>query len=276
VDPARPGPARRTRARAGWAGLALLVLVQIGYPLSHGGVRTGLVVATVLLGFALSTGHAYATRGAGTAAVLVAVTGAGGLAVEALGVHSGVPFGRYGYTAALGPALAGVPLVIPMAWTWMAWPAWLAAARLCPGPAPGARAARIGLAGLGLSTWDLFLDPQMVAQGYWRWYGGGAGLPGVPGVPLTNYAGWLAVAVAMIAVLAVAVPEAGTPVPADAPMLALYLWTYGSSVLAHAVFLGLPASAGWGALGMGMVALPLAVRLAGSHRDRRRPVRARR
>ncbi len=34
-------------------------------------------------------------------------------------------------------------------------------------------------------------------------------------------------------------------------MLALYLWTYASSVLAHAVFLGLPASAAWGALGMG-------------------------
>ncbi len=44
-------------------------------------------------------------------------------------------------------------------------------------------------------------------------------------------------------------------------MLALYLWTYASSVLAHAVFLGLPASAAWGAAVMGLVALPLAVRL---------------
>jgi putative membrane protein len=44
-------------------------------------------------------------------------------------------------------------------------------------------------------------------------------------------------------------------------MLALYLWTYYSSVLAHAVFLGLPASAGWGALGMGLIAVPLTVRL---------------
>jgi putative membrane protein len=45
-------------------------------------------------------------------------------------------------------------------------------------------------------------------------------------------------------------------------MLALYLWTYASSVLAHAVFLGLPASAAWGGLGMGAVAVPLAVRLS--------------
>ena len=44
-------------------------------------------------------------------------------------------------------------------------------------------------------------------------------------------------------------------------MFALYLWTYFSSVLAHAVFLGLPASALWGAAGMAVVAVPLAVTL---------------
>ena len=44
-------------------------------------------------------------------------------------------------------------------------------------------------------------------------------------------------------------------------MLVLYLWTWVSGVLAHGVFLGLPASAGWGALGMGLVAVPLAVGL---------------
>jgi len=48
--------------------------------------------------------------------------------------------------------------------------------------------------------------------------------------------------------------------PDDAPMRVLYLWTYGSSVLAHAAFLHLPDSAAWGALGMGLVAVPLAVR----------------
>jgi putative membrane protein len=47
----------------------------------------------------------------------------------------------------------------------------------------------------------------------------------------------------------------------DAPMLALYLWTYGSSVLAHAVFLDLPGSALWGAIGMGTVAVPLVATL---------------
>jgi putative membrane protein len=45
-------------------------------------------------------------------------------------------------------------------------------------------------------------------------------------------------------------------------MLALYLWTYFSSMLALAVWLDLTAAAAWGALGMGLVALPLMARLA--------------
>jgi putative membrane protein len=44
-------------------------------------------------------------------------------------------------------------------------------------------------------------------------------------------------------------------------MLALYLWTYVSSILALSAFLSLSAAALWGALGMGLVAVPLAVAL---------------
>jgi len=47
----------------------------------------------------------------------------------------------------------------------------------------------------------------------------------------------------------------------DGPMLVLYLWTYASSVLALSAFLGLSVAALWGALGMGLVALPLVVTL---------------
>lgn len=111
--------------------------------------------------------------------------------------------------------------------------------------------------GVGLAAWDLFLDPQMVAEGHWHWDAPGAALPGVPGIPLTNYLGWLVVAL----VLAAALTAVGFRSADDRPMYALYLWTYGSSVLAHAVFLGMPASAAWGALGMGLVAVPLAVTL---------------
>jgi len=217
------------------------------------------VAVTVVLGFAFSVGHAAATRGARTAAALVGVTAAGGLAVETLGVATGFPFGTYLYSGQLGPKVLGVPLIIPLAWTWMAWPAWLAATRLT-----ASRAGRIGLAALGLAAWDLFLDPQMVAEGYWRWLDPEPALPGVPGIPIGNYLGWLGFAIVLMAALSLwmrGVSSTGS----DLPMIVLWFWTYASSVLAHAVFLDLPASAAWGGVVMGAVVIPLAVRLAGRH-----------
>jgi uncharacterized membrane protein len=236
-----------------WGLLAVLVLVQIGYPLVSGGARAGFVVVTVVLGFALSVGHAAVTRGLRAALGLVAVTCAGGLAVEALAVATCVPFGCYSYASALGPRVLGVAWVIPLAWTWMAWPAWLVAGVLVRPVA-----VRVAVAAWALAAWDLFLDPQMVAEGYWTWEGSFRSLPGVPDVPVGNYLGWLLVALVMMVGLAFVTP-AGTRL-GDGVMSAQYLWTYCSSVLAHAVFLGLPWSALWGGVAMGAVAVPLGVR----------------
>ena len=241
-------------ARLPWALLGALVLVQICYPLTGGGVRAALTVTTVVIGYLLSVSHALLTRGVRVAAALVGTATLGGFAVEAVGVATGFPFGTYDYSGQLGPKVLGVPLIIPLAWTWMAWPAWLAAGVLAR-----SRPVRVLVAGVGLAAWDLFLDPQMVAEGYWRWLGRFPTLPGVPGVPVGNYLGWLAVGVAMMAGLAL-VRRLRAPVY-DAPMVALYLWTYASSVLAHAVFLNLPGSAAWGGAVMGLVAAPLGIRL---------------
>jgi putative membrane protein len=245
-------------ARLLWVLLVALVLAQMCYPLSGGGVRAGLTIVTVVLGYLLSVWHALLTRGTRTAAALVATATVGGFAVEAVGVATGFPFGTYDYSGQLGPKLLGVPLIIPLAWTWMAWPAWLAALRQA-----GSRAARILLAAVGLAAWDLFLDPQMVAEGYWTWRDPTPALSGVPGVPISNYLGWLGFAVLLMAALSRAAgPPALTPVAQDRPLLALWFWTYASSVLAHAVFLGLPASAVWGGVIMGAVVIPLAVKLS--------------
>ena len=243
-------------ARLPWALLGTLVLTQICYPLTGGGVRAGLTVLTVVIGYLLSVSHALLTRGARAAAALVATATVGGFAVEAVGVATGFPFGTYDYSGQLGPKLLGVPLIIPLAWTWMAWPAWLAALHLA-----GSRPARIVLAAVGLAAWDLFLDPQMVAEGYWTWRDPTPALPGVPGVPIGNYLGWLGFAVLLMAALSVAAgPRGVIPDTQDRPLLTLWFWTYASSVLAHAVFLDLPASAAWGGVIMGAVVIPLAVK----------------
>src|SRR3954465_8026470 len=136
--------------RLPWALLGILVLVQIAYPLTGGRARAGLTVATVVLGYALSGGDAFS---GGSGISLVATATVGGFAVEAIGVATGFPFGHYDYSGQLGPKLLGVPLIIPLAWTWMAWPAWIAALHLT-------KRGRVAVAALGLAAWDLFLDPQ--------------------------------------------------------------------------------------------------------------------
>jgi uncharacterized membrane protein len=236
-----------------------VVLAQVAYPLTPTGTaRDGLTVATVLLFAAASLAHAAATRGVRAAAALLVVAGGGGLLAEAVGVATGIPFGRYSYAGTLGPSLLGVPLVIPLAWVMMAWPAYLVGVRL------GRNApARVAVAAAALASWDLFLDPQMVDAGHWRWADPSPALPGVPAVPLSNYAGWAVVALVLTALLDRIVHT--RPSTADAVPYALYLWTYASSVLALAAFFGLPAAALWGGLGMGAVAVPLA-------RSLRRPV----
>jgi uncharacterized membrane protein len=246
--------------RLPWALLGALVLTQICYPLTAGGVRAGLTVLTVVLGYLFSVSHAVVSRGWRAAAALVGIATLGGFVVEAIGVATGFPFGSYAYSGQLGPRLLNVPLIIPLAWTWMAWPAWLAALRLAR-----SRWARVALAAAGLAAWDLFLDPQMVAEGYWRWLDPTPALPGVPGVPIGNYLGWLGFAVLLMTGLSLAGgPRIGLSTGDDKAALALWFWTYASSVLAHAVFLDLPASALWGGVVMGAVVLPLAVRLARS------------
>ena len=231
------------------------VLAQVAYPLVPAGRgRDGLTVATVLLFALASLSHALLTRGPRAFLGLLVVAGGGGLVAEAIGVGTGVPFGSYSYAGSLGPAVLGVPLVVPLAWTMMAWPAYLVGVRLAR-----SRRTRVLVGAAALASWDLFLDPQMVAAGYWRWADPSPALPGVPEVPLTNYAGWILVAVVLMGVLAVTVPTSARP--ADAVPSVLYLWTWASSVLAHAAFFGLPASALWGGLGMGTVAVPLALSL---------------
>jgi len=244
--------------RVPWALLAVLVLTQIGYPLTSGDLRADLTVLTVLTGYVLSVSHALLSRGIRSASALVATATLGGFAVEGAGVATGFPFGTYDYSGQLGPKLLGVPLIIPLAWTWMAWPAWLAALRLAR-----TTVARVALAGAGLAAWDLFLDPQMVADRNWTWRSPTPALPGVPGVPIGNYLGWLGFALLLMAVLAVAAgPRATIPDAQDRPILALWFWTYASSVLAHAAFLGLPWSALWGGVIMGAVVIPLAAKLS--------------
>ncbi|MDN3267121.1 carotenoid biosynthesis protein [Streptomyces sp. MA15] len=270
----RPGLHRGPRGgrRAVWLLAAAAVLCQIPYPLVSGPRRDVLTVVGVVVFCMASLAAAALRHGVRGPLALFVVAGLGGLAVEAVGVRTGFPFGGYHYTGSLGPSVAGVPVVVPLAWVMMAWPALEAGRVLARGRGRArtlpARVRTAVIGGWALASWDVFLDPQMVDAGHWIWSDPRPALPGVEGVPLTNFVGWVAVSVVMVAAVDVAtghsVRRSAGSGGHDGPALALYLWTYASSVLACLVFFGRPQVALVGGTLMGLVAVPLAVRMAGA------------
>ncbi|MFE3289831.1 carotenoid biosynthesis protein [Rhodococcus sp. NPDC059234] len=243
---------------------ALAVAAQIVYPLVHGSARDVVTVVVVLALAAAALTHAWSTRGVRWTAALLAVTAGLGLLSEIVGTATGFPFGCYDYAAdRLGPAVAGVPLVVPLAWTAGSYPVWCAVTHVVDRSRPLARAA---LTAAGIVAWDLYLDPQMVADGQWHWCSSHPAPPGLEPIPWTNYAGWLLVAATIAATLTWLDRRRAGPEPspaADAVPLVLFLWTWLGSALAHAVFLPeLGWSAVYGLLGMGVVGVPLLARLS--------------
>lgn len=244
----------------------LTIGAQIAYPLLQGSALTALTITVVVLFTTASLTSAAHIGGWRTAAVVAVVAAGGGLSAELLGVATGFPFGSYGYAGTLGPQLGGVPVIIGLAWTMMAWPALLLGRRLAGQAVGRTRTLAVaGLGGLALASWDLFLDPQMTAAGHWAFANPDPGLPGVPGVPLTNYAGWALVSVLIIALLHVLVGEDQvSPSPAAEPRLhripaILLAWTWLGSTLANAVFFDRGWVALYGGLAMGALVGPYLV-----------------
>jgi uncharacterized membrane protein len=242
----------------------LLVGTAIAYPLTDGPARDAVSWAIVLLGSGVSVSSATISRGPRTGLGVLALVALTAVLIEALGLATGVPYGEYSYSDALGPTLLGVPFLVPLAWLMMAWPSWVLAARL----APRSRPARVLIAAYVFAAWDVVLDPQMVQAGYWRWAHPEPGLPGISTVPLTNLAGWLVAGLLLMTLLDLLVERTarpGSPGTGDAAPLLTLAWMTLGGALAHAGWLGLPGSAAWGVV----LALPVLAAVARQVRIRR-------
>ena len=249
---------RSVRPVVAWALAAAVAAAQIPYPLVHGHARDVLTVVAVVVFATATLTHAAGSGSWRLVVALLLVFGVGGLTAEVVGVHTGVPFGDYRYTGGLGVKVAGVPLVIGLAWMMMAWPAMCVAARLATGTV-----ARDAVAVAALASWDVFLDPQMVDAHHWRWLHSDPHLPGIDDVPLTNFGGWLLLSAGLMAL--VHAVTARMRARDDGPMLALWIWTWISSTVANVAFFRRPAVAAWGFALMAVVGVPLLASL-------RRPV----
>jgi len=164
--------------------LGLWALSMIPTPLAPEHFATFAYVSTAFLALAVLV---YAWRRYGRSSlVLFVVAFAFGVAIEWLGERTGVPFGAYTYTAP-GPAVLGVPLLVPLGW-------W-AFAMIAIAVAPRGRA--LVVAPLALVAWDLGLDPLMVDQGFWTFAADAA----YYGVPVSNFLGWWLAGVMLVAML---------------------------------------------------------------------------
>lgn len=195
--------------------IAALIL-QMSYPLLTGEALRVVTIATVYSGAAamfvharLSYGWKYFRR-----YLLIALPFA--YFIEFLGVNTGWPFGAYLYDSSLGPQLFGIPLVVPFAWAMMAHPLLIVARRMT-------KTWTFLYGGFALMAWDLFLDPQMVSAGRWKWDVPGSHVPFQPEIPLSNMFGWLLAGITLMAILNIALPKEKRK--------------YGSSLLAAEVFL---------------------------------------
>lgn len=205
-------------------------------------IRWG-TTATVLLQAAAVVAALQADWGWNRTALVALAIMAMGWAVEYLGSHTGVPFGRYRYTDRLQPQLGHVPLAIPVAWLMMMPACWAVAGRIAGERGP----AFWLLSGLAITAWDLFLDPQMVGWGLWVWERKG----GYFGIPWVNFLGWTLAGAAMTAVVSMLRPA---PLPA-APLLAIYVLTWVLETVGLGVIWRRPGPALCGFLGMGGMVL---------------------
>jgi putative membrane protein len=238
--------------------LSVSIAAQIVYPLVDGGARDRTTVVVVLASAAAMIAHAAARLGALRTIAMIAATAGIGWSAEIIGTATSFPFGDYAYAGGrIGPAVAGVPIVIGLAWTAGGYCMWWLSALVTAN-----RAWRIALATAGLVGWDLYLDPQMVGAGLWTWADQDSGLPGVEQIPITNYLGWAAVGALMFVLLAAIDrgPVVTTALASFTPV-GWFGWTWLGSALAFLVFLddpGLPAAVPYGLLAMGLLGVPAA------------------
>lgn len=237
--------------------ISLTILLNISWTLVEGNLRDLVTIAAVITFALASSLHAIQNFGLRWFATFAAIVVLTSFAIELVGVHTGLIFGDYEYSERLGWMIGQVPLLIPLAWLMMMYPSlllgWeLGRSRFLFAPI---------LSAWTMASWDLFLDPQMVGEGYWVWFDANGN--STQEIPISNFVGWFVVTL----VIAIAVPNPQkttnkTLFPTDFwdyPTIAI-CWVWLGSTLANVVtfapFLARPEVALQGFIGMALAVVP--------------------
>lgn len=191
--------------------LTIKLIAKAGENYPHPLVITGGIGIKTLFMMLFSVFHAAYVLGWRHTLLFFGITVAVSWSYEHVGVETGLIYGAYHYTDALGLKLGHVPIIIPIAWFMMIYPSYIIANLIAGGRQKvmmirgnksnsnnnysnnGTTLLQIlGLSFLSaviMTAWDLVVDPYLSgpAERVWIWEDGGQYF----GVPLHNFGGWL-------------------------------------------------------------------------------------
>ena len=218
--------------------LTMLSLPLLGWILGEDVLRRGISLAVLIQAAAVLV-ILHSAWGWRRAVFVFGVVAGLAYFAELLGVSFGVPFGKYHYTGLLQPQVAGVPILIPLAWLMLLPPAWAIAQLITR--SSGRSFKFLLVSALAFTAWDLFIDPQMVAWGFWHWDSPGQYF----GIPWNNYLGWFLVS-ALLTYIA-----NPTEIPSGALSL-VYVLTWILQTIGQGIFWQQPGPAIVGFIGSGV------------------------
>ncbi len=173
--------------------------------------------------------------------VFIAITLVVSNILENLSIVTGFPFGLYYYTAALGPKLFLVPILIGPSYVSFGYLAWVLSTILVG----EVRRRSSFLATVAVSlvasfimvAWDLSLDPTASTILHdWIWTQGG----GYFGVPISNFLGWSFTVYVFFQLFALYVRQRGSddlsraiPITHHLQIILVYMWTGVRFVLVY-------------------------------------------
>jgi lycopene beta-cyclase len=220
--------------------LTMLSLPLMGWILGEGYLLRGMSVGVLMQSAAVLV-ILYNAWGLARTAKTFLVVGVLSYLAELLGSSTGFPFGKYHYTDVLQPQIAGVPLLIPLAWFMMLPPAWAIAKTIAPHSNSRFPIYHVLISALAFTAWDLFLDPQMAGWGFWVWESPGQYF----GIPLGNYVGWIVVS----AIITLIANPKDLPV---GPLALVYVLTWILQAIGQGIFWSQPGPAIVGFIGSGI------------------------
>jgi uncharacterized membrane protein len=174
-----------TKERISWAIAYIYTLyVALGaLPPFRGMITFSVATASFLL-VILYIFHSYSNLNLRNASKFLIIAATISFIWEFIGVTTGIPFGQYVYTSALGPQLGPVPLFIPLIWCALGYFCMEASDYYI-------------MASALMVSLDLSFDPVFSnALGLWTWLGPTQYF----GVPLSNFFGWFVASLTFFAV----------------------------------------------------------------------------